>query len=326
MRPCSKSMFGSSFKRHPNVEDRRRAFCGLGRRTDAFFELQVMNLCGYGLEPDCSMRGMLAACACLYPDDPVDRAAALGAGLVGADLAGAGRLDREPSFFLSAPEMAPRMVCCCQPVASAICSTVAPSGRLSSSIIWACLVPARGVGLSAGAALAGLAASPWPPSPWPCAWPAWPPARPVRARRAPAAPGLRRRPSCAVRGALWRVRGRDRRAALVVQLDPEVGRAQAAVEQARRGGEDVVGGEAEPLGAAADRAQGLAPVGGAARRVVERRQDGRELLLAEVGGGHGMISIAGEHDRPPTSPSPGGWSRAGRGREIGPATRRARPR
>ena len=50
------------------------------------------------------------------------------------------------------------------------------------------------------------------------------------------------------------------------------------------GGEDVVGGEAEPLGAAADRAQGLALVGGAARRVVERRQDGGELLLAEVGG------------------------------------------
>jgi hypothetical protein len=37
-----------------------------------------------------------------------------------------------PSFFLSAPAMAPRMVCCCQPVAAAICSTVAPSGRFSS--------------------------------------------------------------------------------------------------------------------------------------------------------------------------------------------------
>ena len=74
-----------------------------------------------------------------------------------------------------------------------------------------------------------------------------------------------------------------RRAAQVVQLDPEVGRAQAAVEQAGGGGEDIVGGETEPLGAAADRAQGLALVGGVARRVVERRQDGRELLLAEVG-------------------------------------------
>ena len=55
-----------------------------------------------------------------------------------------------PSFFLSAPEMAPRMVWCCHPVAAAICSTVAPSGRLSISIISACLVPARGVGFAAG--------------------------------------------------------------------------------------------------------------------------------------------------------------------------------
>src|ERR671918_896584 len=63
-----------------------------------------------------------------------------------------------PSFFLRAPLIAPRMVWCCQPVAAAICSTVAPSGRLSISIIWACLVPVRGVGLSAGAVLFGLAA------------------------------------------------------------------------------------------------------------------------------------------------------------------------
>src|ERR671919_1146754 len=55
-----------------------------------------------------------------------------------------------PSFFLSAPEMAPRIVWCCQPVAAAICSTVAPSGRLSISIIWACLVPLRGVGFALG--------------------------------------------------------------------------------------------------------------------------------------------------------------------------------
>src|SRR5919106_4742104 len=63
-----------------------------------------------------------------------------------------------PSFFLSAPEMAPRMVWRCQPVAAAICSTVAPSGRLSMSIIKACLVPARGVGFSADAAVPDLAA------------------------------------------------------------------------------------------------------------------------------------------------------------------------
>src|SRR5918996_5447986 len=62
-----------------------------------------------------------------------------------------------PSFFLRAPLMAPRMVWCCQPVAAAICSTVAPSGRLSISIMSACLVPARGVGFSPGAALPGFA-------------------------------------------------------------------------------------------------------------------------------------------------------------------------
>jgi hypothetical protein len=60
-----------------------------------------------------------------------------------------------PSFFLSAPEMAPRIVWCCQPVAAAICSTVAPSGRLSISIIWACLLPARGVGFAVGSPAAG---------------------------------------------------------------------------------------------------------------------------------------------------------------------------
>jgi hypothetical protein len=128
-------------------------------------------------------------------------------------------------------------------------------------------------------------------------------------------------------GVLWRFRGRDRRAALVVQLDPEVGRAHAVVEQARGGGEDIVGGEPGPLGAAADRAQRLALVGRAARRIVERRQDGRELLLAElVGAGHWMISICGQHERSPTTRSPGGWCRAGRRREIGSAMRRARPR
>jgi hypothetical protein len=61
------------------------------------------------------------------------------------------------SFFFSAPEMAPRIVWCCQPVAAAICATVASSGRPSSSISLACLVPVRGVGLSDDATLAGLA-------------------------------------------------------------------------------------------------------------------------------------------------------------------------
>jgi len=46
--------------------------------------------------------------------------------------------------------------------------------------------------------------------------------------------------------------------------------------------------KSEPLGAPANRAQGLALVGRAARRVIERGQDGGKLLLAEVGGaGHG---------------------------------------
>jgi hypothetical protein len=49
------------------------------------------------------------------------------------------------------------MVWCCQPVAAAICSTVAPLGRLSRSIMSACLVPARGAGFSADAAMPGLA-------------------------------------------------------------------------------------------------------------------------------------------------------------------------
>src|SRR5688572_18974560 len=53
--------------------------------------------------------------------------------------------------------MAPRMVWCCHPVASAICSTVAPSGRLSSSIICACLVPVRGVGFGLRSLAAGAA-------------------------------------------------------------------------------------------------------------------------------------------------------------------------
>ena len=63
-------------------------------------------------------------------------------GLVGADLAV--RVASTVSPSLSAPLIA-RPGCVMLPaVAAAICSTVAPSGRLSSSIIWACLVPARG--------------------------------------------------------------------------------------------------------------------------------------------------------------------------------------
>jgi hypothetical protein len=48
-----------------------------------------------------------------------------------------------PSFFFSAPAIGPRTVWRAQPIASAICSTVAPSGRLSMAIISACLVSGR---------------------------------------------------------------------------------------------------------------------------------------------------------------------------------------
>ena len=229
--------------------------------------------------------------------------------------------------------MAPRMVWCCHPVAAAICSTVAPSGRFEQldherllgagarcGLLGRCSVGWLGrlrLGLTLarlghGVAFGGLGLT----------------------HRAGRLGGLCRRgwrlglllclltrgaTVLRVSSALWRVSDRDRRGLVgVLQLCPEVGRAHAAVEQAGRGGEDIVGGEAKPLGAPADRAQRLALVGRAAWRVIERGQDGRELLLAEVGGaGHGMISFAGEHHRSPTSPSPGGWNRGGGGGRSG---------
>ena len=129
------------------------------------------------------------------------------------------------------------------------------------------------------------------------------------------------------RGPLGRVRSRGRRGVLVVQHGPKLRRVEAAMEQGGRGGEDVLCSQAEALCAAVDRAQGLTLVGGVVRRVIERRQDGGKLLLAELGGtGHGMISALGEHERSPTSPSPGGWTPhkawAGDRAPIG----RARPR
>src|SRR5713226_1105455 len=48
-----------------------------------------------------------------------------------------------PSFFFSAPEMRPRTVWRCQPIALAISSMVAPSGRCSSPMTRACFEPAR---------------------------------------------------------------------------------------------------------------------------------------------------------------------------------------
>jgi hypothetical protein len=48
-----------------------------------------------------------------------------------------------PSFFFSAPEISPRTVWRCHPIALAISSIVAPSGRCSSLITRACFEPAR---------------------------------------------------------------------------------------------------------------------------------------------------------------------------------------
>ena len=54
--------------------------------------------------------------------------------------------------------MAPRIVWCCQPVAAAICSTVAPSGRLSSSIMLGLLGAGAGRGLVGRRSLGRLGA------------------------------------------------------------------------------------------------------------------------------------------------------------------------
>ena len=213
--------------------------------------------------------------------DPVDGAAALGAGLVGADLAGARRLDVEPQLLLEgAGDGTPDRV-------------VLPAGGLGDLLDRGALgalehLDHQGLlGAGAGRGLLGrrrlwpaLPASPWRPAlgrrgrRW----------RP-RAGAGSGASGSWHRPasaSCAPGAPCGASVTGTGAVALVMQLDPEVGRAHAAVEQARSSGEDIVGGEAEPLGAAADRAQRLALVGRAARRVIERRQDGGELLLAEV--------------------------------------------
>ena len=48
-------------------------------------------------------------------------------------------------------------------------------------------------------------------------------------------------------------------------------------------------------------------------------------VFAELGHGHGVISIAGEHRCSPTSSSPGGRTRSGQRAGDRPSTRRARP-
>ena len=91
------------------------------------------------------------------PDDAVDGGAALGAGLLGAHLAGARGLDGEPELLLERPGDGAADGVVLPPGDGGDLLDVAPSGRLSSWISFACLVPARGVGLAAGAAWAGLA-------------------------------------------------------------------------------------------------------------------------------------------------------------------------
>ena len=228
------------------------------------------------------------------------------------------------------------MVWCCQPVAAAICSTVAPSGRLSISIISACLVPARGVGFAVGSPPAlprarWSAARPWP---WPCAL-----AGLLLAGVAA--------PSASVAGA---------GASAALSASADVGAVSGA-------GVGLVAGRSSPSGSTPIAAMpslvmttrsgppspprtrirprlrrlpitllrapplSVEAVGQRQDREVGALRGGaedHELGVAELG--HGMISVGGEHHRPPTTPSPGGRSRAGRVREIGAATRRARPR
>ncbi len=72
-----------------------------------------------------------------------------------------------PSFFFSAPDMAPRMVCACQPVAATISSILAPPSARSMSTSTACLVPARGVPdlTACASATAGAGSAPFASSP-----------------------------------------------------------------------------------------------------------------------------------------------------------------
>jgi hypothetical protein len=51
-----------------------------------------------------------------------------------------------PSFLPSAPDIAPRALCVCHPVAATISGIVTPSGRRSIEISSACFVPVRSVG------------------------------------------------------------------------------------------------------------------------------------------------------------------------------------
>ena len=209
------------------------------------------------------------------------------------------------------------MVWCCQPVAAAICSTVAPSGRLSSSIMQGLL----GAGARRGLLGRRSLGSAWPPSPWPFAWPAWPRCRPrspgpaasvawapASADVAPVSAGVA--PSGASSSVSTPMAGEAGAG------DPERRRVVAArgalvIDQALglEAAEDLVDGAAldlERLGQRQDRT--VVALGGGAE------DDG--LGVAELG--HGMISICRRAlIALLRAPSPGGRSRSGRGREIG---------
>lgn len=65
-----------------------------------------------------------------------------------------------PSFLLSTPDMAPRALWACHPVAEMISSIVAPMGAFSISISKTCFVPSRrvgGFGFGVSAASLGMA-------------------------------------------------------------------------------------------------------------------------------------------------------------------------
>jgi hypothetical protein len=149
------------------------------------------------------------------------------------------------------------------------------------SIISACLVPARGVGVfvgsasgcsEAGAACAGSGAA-------------------CGAVPAAATSWCAGEVSCASVGRLCAGDLDERRLpevldlVPVLQLGPEVLRADPAVEQAGCGRQDLVGGEAVAPGALRQRLERLALVGRVARPLVEGREDGRDLGLGEVGHG-----------------------------------------
>src|SRR5919106_872791 len=245
-------------------------------------------------------------------DDAVDGAATLGAGLVGSDLAGASGLDREPELLLE------------RPADGAADGVVLPAGGrgdlLDRGALGALehLDHARLLGAGAGRSRRGRRGLGDP--------------RVVLGRLALfrrlgragrtrcEGGGLdsgtgRRRARVARRRALWRVvLGLDADGLEAGAGDPERRRVVAArgalvVDQALgfEAAEDLVDGAAldlEALRPRQDRA--IVALGSGA-------EDDR-LGVAELR--HRMISVLGEHRRSPTSPSPGGWCRAGRGREI----------